>query len=205
MESRRRGKIRTNDPEGMRARILDAAAELFQARGYHDTSVQDVKRLAGVSSGAFHHHFESKKALGLAVVHERVSDALRAAWLGPVLAAPTAADGVREAMRAIGGELREQGFVRGCPVNNLAVELAFSDADFRDALQAIFADWQDGIAARIAAGPMPPAFAGGSPADLARFIVAAYSGAMTMAKAEQSPAPLDATTAILVQLLMPAK
>lgn len=205
MENRRRGKLRSNDPEGMRARILDAAAELFQARGYHDTSVQDVKRLAGVSSGAFHHHFESKKALGLAVVRERVSDALRAAWLGPVLAAPTAADGVREAMRAIGGELSEQGFVRGCPVNNLAVELAFSDPDFRDALQAIFADWQDGIAARIAAGPMPPAFAGITPADLARFIVAVYSGAMTMAKAEQSPAPLDAATAILVQLLTPAK
>ncbi|NIJ39167.1 AcrR family transcriptional regulator [Sphingopyxis panaciterrae] len=189
----------------MRARILDAAAELFQARGYHDTSVQDVKRLAGVSSGAFHHHFESKKALGLAVVHERVTGALRAAWLDPVLAAPTAADGVREAMRAIGGELGEQGFVRGCPVNNLAVELAFSDADFRDALRAIFAGWQDSIAARLAAGPMPPAFAGAAPADLARFIVAAYSGAMTMAKTEQSPAPLDATTAILVRLLMPAK
>lgn len=205
MENRRRGRIRSNDPEGMRARILDAAAELFQARGYHDTSVQDVKRLAGVSSGAFHHHFESKKALGLAVVRERVSDALRAAWLGPVLAAPTAADGVHEAMRAIGGELSEQGFVRGCPVNNLAVELAFSDPDFRDALQAIFADWQGGIAARIAAGPMPPAFAGSTPADLARFIVAVYSGAMTMAKAEQSPAPLDAATAILVQLLTPAQ
>ena len=52
METKRRGTIRTNDPEGMRARILDAAADLFQARGYHDTSVQDVKRRAGVSSGA---------------------------------------------------------------------------------------------------------------------------------------------------------
>jgi TetR/AcrR family transcriptional repressor of nem operon len=203
METKRRGKIRTNDPEGMRARILDAAAELFQARGYHDTSVQDVKRLAGVSSGAFHHHFESKKALGLAVVRERVSDALRAAWLDPVLAAPTAAEGVRAAMGAIDSELGEQGFVRGCPVNNLAVELAFSDSDFRDALQAIFAGWQDVIATRIAAEPMPPAFAGVSPANLAGFIVAAYSGAMTMAKAEQSSAPLGATVGILTRLLAP--
>jgi len=203
METKRRGKIRSNDPQGMRARILDAAADLFQARGYHDTSVQDVKARAAVSSGAFHHHFESKKALGLAVVRERVSDALRAAWLDPVLAAPTVAEGVRDAMGAIGGELGDQGFVRGCPVNNLAVELAFSDADFREALQAIFAGWQDVIAARIAAGAIPPAFAGVSPADLAGFIVAIYSGAMTMAKAEQSPAPLDAAVAILMRLLAP--
>lgn len=201
--TRKRGSIRTNDPEGMRARILDAAAALFQARGYHDTSVQEVKRLAGVSSGAFHHHFESKKALGLAVVRERVSDALRAAWLDPLVAAPSVADGVRAAMGAIGGELREQGFVRGCPVNNLAVELAFSDSDFRAALQTIFAEWQDRIADRITAEPMPAAFAGLSPAALAGFIVAAYSGAMTMAKAEQSSAPLDAAVAILTRLLAP--
>lgn len=201
MEPRKRGKLRSNDPEGMRARILDAAADLFQARGYHDTSVQDVKRASGVSSGAFHHHFESKKALGLAVVNDRVSGALREAWLDPLLAAPTVAQGVRDAIGATSGDLRAQGFVRGCPVNNLAVELAFSDSDFREALQAIFADWQRTIASRLAAEPEPPAFAGVSAHDLAGFIVAAYSGAMTMAKAEQSPERLDATVAILMRLL----
>jgi AcrR family transcriptional regulator len=201
MERKSRGKLRTNDPEGMRARILDAAADLFQARGYHDTSVQDVKRAAGVSSGAFHHHFESKKALGLAVVKDRVSDALREAWLDPLLAAPTVAQGVQDAIGATSGDLRAQGFVRGCPVNNLAVELAFSDSDFREALQAIFADWQRVIASRLAAEPEPPAFAGVGAHDLAGFIVAAYSGAMTMAKAEQSPERLDATVAILMRLL----
>jgi len=201
MERKSRGKLRINDPEGMRARILDAAADLFQARGYHDTSVQDVKRVAEVSSGAFHHHFESKKALGLAVVNDRVSGALREAWLDPLLAAPTVAQGVRDAIGATSGDLRAQGFVRGCPVNNLAVELAFSDSDFREALQAIFADWQRTIASRLAAEPEPPAFAGVSAHDLAGFIVAAYSGAMTMAKAEQSPERLDATVAILMRLL----
>lgn len=201
MEIKSRGKLRTNDPEGMRARILDAAADLFQARGYHDTSVQDVKRAAGVSSGAFHHHFVSKKALGLAVVRDRVSEALREAWLDPLLAAPTVAQGVQAAIGATSGDLRAQGFVRGCPVNNLAVELAFSDSDFREALQAIFADWQQVIASRLAAEPEPPAFAGVGPHDLAGFIVAAYSGAMTMAKAEQSAERLDATVAILMRLL----
>ena len=54
-----------------------------------------------------------------------------------------------------------------------------------------------------AVGPETSAIEAGafSPADLAGFIVAAYSGAMTMAKAEQSPAPLDSAVAILMRLL----
>ena len=201
MAPKPRGRLRTNDPQGTRGRILDAAADLFQARGYRDSSIQDVKRAAGVTSGAFHHHFESKKALGLAVIAERVSDALREAWLDPLLAAPTVAEGIRAAIGGTSGGLRAQGFVRGCPVNNLAVELAFSDSDFRAALHAIFVDWQRAIAARLAAEGMPPAFRDVAPAALAGFVVAAYSGAMTMAKAEQSPAPLDETLGLLMRLL----
>lgn len=201
MAPRPRGRLRTNDPQGMRARILDAAADLFQARGYHDSSVQDVKRSAGVSSGAFHHHFESKKALGLAVIAERVSDALRQAWLDPLLAAPSVAEGVRTAIAATSGGLRAQGFVRGCPVNNLAVELAFADSDFRAALQAIFAEWQCTIAERLGREGMPADFRDVPPEALAGFVIAAYSGAMTMAKAEQSPAPLENTLALLMRLL----
>jgi AcrR family transcriptional regulator len=201
MEAKPRGRLRTNDPAGMRARILDAAAALFQAKGYHDSSVQDVKRAAGVSSGAFHHHFESKKALGLAVVKERVADALEAAWLAPLAAAPTVAEGVGAAFDAITGGLAAQRFVQGCPVNNLAVELAFSDSDFRAALQAIFAGWQDRIAARLRVEGLPPAFADATPEDLAATIVALYSGAMTMAKAEQSAAPLEQAAAMVRRLL----
>ena len=80
------------------------------------------------------------------------------------------------------------------------IENSCRGARFNDA-HAIIAEWQDRIADRIAAEPMPAAFAGLPPAALAGFIVAAYSGAMTMAKAEQSSAQLDSTVAILARLL----
>jgi AcrR family transcriptional regulator len=195
--------LRTNDPEATRARILDAAADPFQARGYQDTSVQDVKRAAGVTSGALHHHFESKKALGLAVIAERVAGALREAWLEPLVRAPTVADGVRDAIGAVSGGLHSQGFVRGCPVNNLAVELAFADSDFRAALQSIFADWQRAIAERLESEGMPASFRAFDPWAVAGFIIAAYSGAMTMAKSEQSAEPLESTMQLLLALLQP--
>lgn len=40
--------------------ILTAAEKLFCARGYQETSVQDILDELKVSKGAFYHHFESK-------------------------------------------------------------------------------------------------------------------------------------------------
>jgi AcrR family transcriptional regulator len=47
----------------LRARVLDAAVELFAAQGYDGTSVTQVITRAGVAKGGFYHHFASKEAL----------------------------------------------------------------------------------------------------------------------------------------------
>ncbi len=49
-----------------RTRLLDAALKLIRTKGYSATRVEDVCAEAGVSKGAFFHHFESKEALGVA-------------------------------------------------------------------------------------------------------------------------------------------
>jgi AcrR family transcriptional regulator len=177
---------RINDPAAMRARILDAAADLFLRKGYHNTSVQEVMRAAGVTAGALHHHFVSKKQLGLSVVTDRIAESVREAWISPVEEARDTVSGVRAAFHLVADGLREQGFVRGCPANNLAVELAFADADFRAALQPIFEEWREAIARRL----IDEGRDADEARDLATLVVAAYSGAMSMAKVEQTPEPL---------------
>lgn len=49
-----------------RTKLLDAALGLIRAQGYAATSVDDLCRAAGVTKGAFFHHFESKDALAVA-------------------------------------------------------------------------------------------------------------------------------------------
>src|SRR5512147_1401810 len=49
--------------EETRSRILEAAIKLFSHRGYNKASVDDICAEAGISKGAFYHHFESKQAL----------------------------------------------------------------------------------------------------------------------------------------------
>jgi AcrR family transcriptional regulator len=46
-----------------RARVLDAAVELFAQQGYDGTSATQVITRAGVAKGGFYHHFASKESL----------------------------------------------------------------------------------------------------------------------------------------------
>lgn len=54
--------------EETKARILESAIKLFSSRGYNKASVDEICREAGISKGAFYHHFESKQALFLALL-----------------------------------------------------------------------------------------------------------------------------------------
>jgi len=49
--------------EERREALLDAALEVFAARGYHGSSIDDIAQAAGVSKALIYEHFESKKDL----------------------------------------------------------------------------------------------------------------------------------------------
>ncbi|MGD8376776.1 MAG: TetR/AcrR family transcriptional regulator [Acidobacteriota bacterium] len=55
-----------------KARILDAAEELFAVHGYESTSMRSVTGLAGANLAAVHYHFGSKEALLEAVLARRL-------------------------------------------------------------------------------------------------------------------------------------
>ena len=59
--------------EETRGRMLEAALRLFSQSGYDATSVAEICQAAGVSKGAFYHHFPTKHA----VFHTLLND-----WLG---------------------------------------------------------------------------------------------------------------------------
>lgn len=52
--------------ENARTRLLNAALALIRQRGYSATTVDELCAAAGVTKGAFFHHFKSKEALGVA-------------------------------------------------------------------------------------------------------------------------------------------
>jgi AcrR family transcriptional regulator len=191
-DAERHARRRKNDPAAMRARILDAAFDLFQEQGYNASSVHQIAARAAVTGGAFHHHFPTKKALGLAVIEERVATAVEETWLEPVRSAATGRDGILGVLEELARQLDAQGSVRGCPVNNLTLELAFADEAYRAALRNLFDGWRETIADKL----------GGADADaLATMAIASYSGAMAIAKVEQRGEPLRVCAKELERLL----
>jgi len=54
--------------EETRTKIMDAAIKLFSQQGYNKASVDDICTEAGISKGAFYHHFKSKQELFLALL-----------------------------------------------------------------------------------------------------------------------------------------
>lgn len=52
-----------------RTKLLNAAIEVVRAQGYAATSVDELCKKAGVTKGAFFHHFESKDALAVAAAN----------------------------------------------------------------------------------------------------------------------------------------
>jgi AcrR family transcriptional regulator len=64
---------RTYSPDATRRAILDSALALFEANGYHATSVQAVADDADVTKGAFYHHFDSKDEL-VHIIHGELLD-----------------------------------------------------------------------------------------------------------------------------------
>lgn len=61
--------------ESRRREIVDAAATLFQARGYHATSVGDIADEAGISKPTIYHYFDSKEEI-LVFIHELIAERL---------------------------------------------------------------------------------------------------------------------------------
>jgi AcrR family transcriptional regulator len=190
---------RINNPQAMRTRILDVAADLFQRNGYNATSVHDVVRSAATTGGALHHHFATKKTLGLAVIAERVAKEVDETAIQPIMTAPSAAAGIRTVFNGVADTLERNRAVSGCPLNNLALELSLADTDFREAVNTVFDRWRSALSLRLRADR--PDLDASRSHDLATLVVASYSGAMAMAKASQSAEPLRACAKQLETLL----
>jgi TetR/AcrR family transcriptional regulator, transcriptional repressor for nem operon len=53
-------------PINARSKLLEAATTIVRQKGYAATSIDDLCKAAGVTKGAFFHHFPSKEALAVA-------------------------------------------------------------------------------------------------------------------------------------------
>jgi TetR/AcrR family transcriptional regulator, transcriptional repressor for nem operon len=194
---------RTGDrPDSVRDRIIASAAELFHNNGYNVTGIDQILKAAGATKGSFHHHFGSKKEIALAVIKEIVAPKFNRRMIDPVAGASKPLAAIRQVIRNLRTQGSTDDLLTGCPINNLASELALQDRQIQSSLSALFDRWQDEWAKALRSQPDLEVLTGFKSArQLALYIVAAIEGAQAMAKAQQSREPLDAVLKHLETIL----
>lgn len=179
------------DGDATRTRLLDVAFAEIYAHGYQGLRVDTLLEKAGLTKGAFYHHFPSKQALGLAVIDELLAGMADLIWGQHLSQFDDPLVGIESSVEFALGMLGERCTMFGCPINNLAQEMSGIDDAFRDRLDAVFR----GIIANIAAALERGKSSGVVRADVdaeavATFIFASVEGAIGLAKSARSAAVL---------------
>ena len=181
-EPRAGAKPRRAEP---RERMIRSAVALFRERGVHGTSFSDVLAHSGAPRGSLYHWFPGGKA-------QLAEEATRYAgeFIAGGLAAALADDDPVAALRRFGAIWREvlrgSDFAAGCPVVSATLEGERSPGA-RDAAGAAFAGWEKLLADAFAGHGVPRKRA----RSLATLAIAAIEGAIVLARAQRSTAPLE--------------
>lgn len=180
----------TRVPRGeARARLIDAARSLVRARGFAGTSVDDLCAAAGVTKGAFFHHFPSKEALGVALVEDWTATTGAMFAAHPYNAAPDPLDRVfayidlRRALLDM--PLPEFTCVAGTTVQECYLTAPAIRAAAAESIASGAAHVQAHLEQALAAHPVP----GISADSLARLFQTVVQGGIILAKAANDPAP----------------
>jgi AcrR family transcriptional regulator len=191
-----------NRAEKTRLRIITEAASLFHNKGYTATGLEEILNSSGVTKGAFYHHFRSKKDVGLAVIHEIVADRVHRRMIDPVIHASNPISAIREVISRLRKETADEDLITGCPINNLANELALQDPDFQSALATLFKRWEmswtQALRRELKSGRKHKYK---NAREFSLYLIALIEGAQAMAKAHQSRKPLDVTLMRLEKIL----
>lgn len=179
-----------------RDKIVRTAALLFRRNGYAATGTNEIVAASGAPKGSLYHYFPEGKAQ---IARETVEHAggLVSKTLGD-LAAKHAhpADMVRAYGALLSGWLAKSGFRDGCPITTTLLELSPADAAVSAAGQAAFSAWLDVFTAALRRAGARKA----SAQRLARTAIAAFEGALILARVEQSAAPIDDVAAEIARL-----
>ena len=178
------GKRRFRDPQRTRERLLQAAFREVHRTGFQSAGIDTILAATNVTKGALYHHFESKEALGYAIVEEVIAKLVHDRWLRPMLSNGQPIDILIGIVRQL--PVRPQDIRDSCPLLNLAQEMSPLDEQFRKRLERLFLAWQEGIATLLRKGQSQGTVRRDlNPQETASFLVAMVEGHASLAKVAQ--------------------
>lgn len=191
--------LRQKRAQETRQLILDAAHRVFSAHGYGQTSVDTIIAAAGISKGAFYHHFDSKGDLFAALLDYRVR---RCA--DQIAGATGTATSLREAVEYL-ARTGVQSYKDDPEWMRLYMEFwlqATRDPSARDAVARSMRECRELVAGMLRAGQRAGAVRSDLDADAAAAILSGvFDGAILQAAVDPEAVNLGALVPLLVELI----
>src|SRR5437762_7376122 len=173
----------------VRGGLLSAARDLFLAKGFAATGIEEICETAGVTKGALFHHFDGKDDLAAEVLGEWIRAGLGAYSQAAFLREPSAIARVLGYVDFTIALSREAPI--GCLIGGFAQEIWSSHPALRGRCEGAFRDWSGGLAAMLdEAKREAKNHRGFDSAGVASHFVAVFEGAQILAKAQQSKKPV---------------
>jgi TetR/AcrR family transcriptional repressor of nem operon len=188
----------TRKGQETRRRIVDAAADLIFDRGVANTTIDDVRTAADVSSSQLYHYFDDKPELVRAVI-EHQTDAIVSNQERFDL---STIDGLRKWRDWVVEYQRGLDCRGGCPIGSLGSELAETEPRARDQVALGFQRWEaaigHGLREMQAGGRLA---ADADPDALALALLAALQGGLLLTQIERDTKPLEAALDAMLELI----
>jgi TetR/AcrR family transcriptional regulator, transcriptional repressor for nem operon len=183
----------------VRSQLLESGLEQFHSRGYHNCSVDDITRAAGVPKGSFYNHFPSKDALAVEALREYQA---RSAWRTPGDLDRPPLERLRNRFVELRDALAARDYTRGCLIGNMGTELADLNpavrAEVRSSLDRRSAVAADLLREAQQAGDVGPDH---DPELLGSFLIDVWEGVILRAKVDKSAQPFDRFFAMFDRLV----
>jgi TetR/AcrR family transcriptional repressor of nem operon len=168
-----------------RDRILASGRDLIHRNGFSASGVAEITAAAGVPKGSFYNHFASKEAFACAALDSYWE--LGSAAFAPLGQEGPAAERVRRHFASVDSLISADRYAAGCLLGNFATEAAPVSDDLRKRAAACFDDWTSRLADCVSEGQAEGSIDKAVPAEtLARFLIAAWQGAVQRAKVERN-------------------
>jgi TetR/AcrR family transcriptional repressor of nem operon len=193
---------RTANPE-IRRRLLAAGQDLIYTQGFAAVGVAELATAAGIPKGSFYNYFETKEQYGAEVAAAYWND-IEAAY-GPILddPGPEPLARVTRYFRALTDDHAGRGFLVGCLLGNLSLELAATSEQTRATLQKILARWESALSGCLhEAQKQGQLTADRDVTELAELLIEAWEGAVMRGKLDRSRSAYERFERVTVPRLL---
>jgi TetR/AcrR family transcriptional repressor of nem operon len=174
--------------EQTRRKIVEAAAPIFNQRGYEGSSLNDLMEATGLKKGGIYRHFSSKEELAA----EAFDYTWEAAWKARLLHVDEKANGIEKLKQLIANFVDYRSPVAGgCPILNTAIDADDGNPVLRARVAKALRSWLTRLQSIVnQAKERRETRADVDPKAVATLIVASLEGALMMSRLERNDDPL---------------